>query len=67
MPVKIKLGLSFGVVIVGLWPAEERHYTIAEILGDVTAETVDRVCRDALIPTHRLSPFLGVEPGRDRS
>ena len=55
------------VVVVGLGIAEERHNAVTKVLGDVAAEARYRFRGRALVAGYRIAPFLGVEPGRNRS
>ena len=52
---------ALAVIIVGLGPAEICHDTIAEILGDMAAESSDRLGRGAMLASNHLAPFFGVE------
>ena len=56
---------TFGVIFVRLGPAEIRHKTIAQILGDVAARTGDRFSCGKLISRDQLTPFFGVELSRN--
>ena len=42
-------------------PAKISHDTIAEVLGDVPAESSDRLGRGVMIGSNHLTPFFGVE------
>jgi hypothetical protein len=52
---------TFGIIIVSFRPPEIRHHTIAEILGDVPAKTLNRLSCGAMVIGDYLAPFLGVE------
>src|ERR1700674_2749936 len=56
---------SFGVIVMGLRIAEERHHAIAQIFRDVPVETRNRLRRRAQVSRYRLPPFLGIELRRD--
>ena len=45
----------------GLGIAEVGHHAVAEVLGDMAAEAVDRLGCGAMILGDDLAPFLGVE------
>src|SRR5215472_15062024 len=47
--------------------AEERHHAVAQVLGDVSVESGDRIGGRAMVPGHSLAPFLGIELRRDLS
>ena len=44
---------------------EQRHHSVAQILGDMAAEAGYLLGRRAMVSGHRFAPFLGVEPRRD--
>jgi hypothetical protein len=46
-------------------PAEIGHDIIAEILGDMSAESSDCLGRDEIVASNHLTPFFGVEPHGD--
>jgi hypothetical protein len=46
---------------VGLGPTEICHDTVAEILGDMSPESIDWLGRGAMVASNHLTPFFGVE------
>ena len=55
----------FSIVVVSNRPAEIGHDTVAEILGNVTAESNDRFSCGAVISSEYLTPFFGIEARRN--
>ena len=58
-------GGALAVIIVGLGPAEVGHDPIAEVLGDMSTKSSDRLGRGAMVSSHHLTPFFGVELSSD--
>ena len=52
---------ALGVVVMRLGPAEIRHDAVAEVFGDVPAESRDRFCCRAMVSRDYLAPFLGIK------
>ena len=58
-------GGAFAVIIVSFGPAEIGHDAVAEVLGDVSAESSDRLGGGAMVSSNHLAPFFGVELSGD--
>jgi hypothetical protein len=52
---------------VSLGPAEICHDAVTEVLGDVAAESSDRLSRGTMVPGNYLAPFFRVELSGDLS
>ena len=55
-------GRTFRIVVVCRRPPEISHHAIAEIFGDVAAESGNHFGGGTMISGDRLAPFFGVEP-----
>ena len=54
-------GSTLGIVVMRLGIAEVSHHAVAEVLGDMPAEALDRLRRRAMIFGDDLPPLLGIE------
>src|SRR6516225_454694 len=53
---------AFAVIIMSLRPAEICHDPVAEVLGDISAESSDRLGCGAMVSSNHVAPFFRVEP-----
>jgi hypothetical protein len=56
---------AFGIILVGLRPAEVNHHPVDEVLGDMTTKACDRSRGRSLILSGYIVPVFGIEMTRD--
>jgi hypothetical protein len=56
-----RAGSTLGVVVVRLRVAEASHHAVAEVLGDMPAEPLDRLRRRMMVLADDLAPLFGIE------
>ena len=58
---KARAGGAFRIVVVRLRITEIGHHAVAEVLGDVAAETLDGLRRRTMVIGNYFPPLLGIE------